>query len=1059
MKKKFYNFMFFAALLTSVLFSCKVETETNSSEKVTVKFSIDERSSSISTRTAEPGIAILKFNSFILTGSKDGEEAKELGNWNSVSDLTDTTMELELGNWSFTLVAKTPEEIEYSSTVTKTLVYGVNNINFSLEQNTLGNGNGDIFVEISFPSNKVKTVTISVYDYPEMTKVCEEDITTIAEDSLNALEFITYTKTELPVGQYRVVAELFADNEKAFSLGKYKEIFTVAAGLLTSDSFTIDKLSDVYSINYVLNGGTIIGNAPEVYSSKKSVTLPIIMRDGFIFGGWFLEEDFSGNAVTEISSENSKGDVTVYSKWNESPKINAAVSINSFNDIALKKSDNGSKIIFWASEGYDSYEWECADLLTDETSNIFEFDLTDKEPDVYNIYVIAKKGNKYYSATASIKILDLNNEDAKVYATDEGIKFDLSLPDSTAMIRIMRYEEDLDEYALVLKVKGITEEYISVTDYFVDAEKNYKYEIGYYSSDKNSDFINAKFVEVLATNGKGEITLKNSPTYTYSEETGILTFSEMPEMNALEFDESFDNVYYYKINVQEKNSSLKNDVTIEENATADLSTAGFLTNQSVIVKRFMIGGINKNENEKIIEYSRYLATNFTEELTVPEAKRVDTVYYTIALCDEGIYYKVNLAKIKEDFPDIYRIKFHIYPDTGETNSYRLYQPFDIRNIQNDTNSTQTFEFTEKFVDVGRKVRVCPTAYDSVANEVFKKTYYFTPKAGKGIPSFDKKLEYLYYNPISMSYFSLAEKPEEIIIPYEATYPTFEVKVDGISTIFDQISWGKFCNAFENGIYKIETQKYFDTNSCQNLVSHWLSRKYNEFGKKLNLTRCSFYKRYKFNGMEFQYSFEERENVSCSGLPRSIVINDVWSNKTYSIIGMENSTATFGELGSGKPDVTLNINGNVYTGTYNLLTGRIYSLSGTNYYGTCYTTLLSDNRIVIGNLSDFERVDSNPVSSLCNSQWKKTQTQGTYNSDGSYTETVIEDLLTINADGTKAILNDEEFACQIEYNTFTLTNEITSKTYQIWLNADGSWNLIEPIMFTESETGNTEVTTE
>lgn len=552
MKKKFYNFMFFAALLTSVLFSCKVETETNSSEKVTVKFSIDERSSSISNRTAEPEIAISNFNSFILTGSKDGEEAKELGNWNSVSDLTDTTMELELGNWSFTLVAKTPEEIEYSSTVTKTLVYGVNNINFSLEQNTLGNGNGDIFVEISFPSNKVKTVTITVYDYPEMTKVCEEDITTIAEDSLNALEFITYTKAELPVGQYRVVAELFADNEKAFSLGKYKEIFTVAAGLLTSDSFTIDKLSDVYSINYVLNGGTIIGNAPEVYSSKKSVTLPLIMRDRFIFGGWFLEEDFSGSAVTEISSENSKGDVTVYAKWNESPKINASVSINSFNDIALKKSENGSKIIFLASEGYDSYEWECADSLTDENSNIFEFDLTDKEPGVYNIYVIAKKETKYYSATASIKILTLDNEDAKVYATDEGIKFDLALPTSTAMIRIMRYEEELNEYALALKVQSIAEENISVTDYFVESGKNYKYQIGYYSSNTNTDFISAKFVEVTATNGSGEISLKNSPTYTYNEETGFLTFSEMPEMNALEFDENYINDIFYKITVQEK---------------------------------------------------------------------------------------------------------------------------------------------------------------------------------------------------------------------------------------------------------------------------------------------------------------------------------------------------------------------------------------------------------------------------------------------------------------------------------------------------------------------------
>ena len=70
-----------------------------------------------------------------------------------------------------------------------------------------------------------------------------------------------------------------------------------------------------YTITYVLNGGTVTG-APDTYNGKVKITLPTPERDGYSFGGWYENAQFSGSAVVSIA-KGSTGDKTFYAKWIE----------------------------------------------------------------------------------------------------------------------------------------------------------------------------------------------------------------------------------------------------------------------------------------------------------------------------------------------------------------------------------------------------------------------------------------------------------------------------------------------------------------------------------------------------------------------------------------------------------------------------------------------------------------------------------------------------------------------------------------------------------------------
>ena len=71
-----------------------------------------------------------------------------------------------------------------------------------------------------------------------------------------------------------------------------------------------------FAINYVLDGGTNSENNPNEYVPEK---LPLLLenptKSGYKFVGWYDNENFTGESITEISV-GTMGDVTLYAKWN-----------------------------------------------------------------------------------------------------------------------------------------------------------------------------------------------------------------------------------------------------------------------------------------------------------------------------------------------------------------------------------------------------------------------------------------------------------------------------------------------------------------------------------------------------------------------------------------------------------------------------------------------------------------------------------------------------------------------------------------------------------------------
>ena len=76
--------------------------------------------------------------------------------------------------------------------------------------------------------------------------------------------------------------------------------------------------ADLYDIEYELNGGEFSTTlrVPWVYTVDKTVDLPVPLKAGYKFGGWYDNIGLSGNVVNEIPT-GSTGHKKFYAKWDE----------------------------------------------------------------------------------------------------------------------------------------------------------------------------------------------------------------------------------------------------------------------------------------------------------------------------------------------------------------------------------------------------------------------------------------------------------------------------------------------------------------------------------------------------------------------------------------------------------------------------------------------------------------------------------------------------------------------------------------------------------------------
>ena len=70
----------------------------------------------------------------------------------------------------------------------------------------------------------------------------------------------------------------------------------------------------IYSITYVLNGGSGVASSDGYTVESARITLPEPAREGYVFRGWYTSADFSGVSVSVIPA-GSTGDRTFHAKW------------------------------------------------------------------------------------------------------------------------------------------------------------------------------------------------------------------------------------------------------------------------------------------------------------------------------------------------------------------------------------------------------------------------------------------------------------------------------------------------------------------------------------------------------------------------------------------------------------------------------------------------------------------------------------------------------------------------------------------------------------------------
>lgn len=73
---------------------------------------------------------------------------------------------------------------------------------------------------------------------------------------------------------------------------------------------TIVSGDTTYTLSFNVDGGTAIADME--YSAGAYVTLPTPEKSGSTFAGWYLNDGFTGNAVTGVAMT---ADKTVYAKW------------------------------------------------------------------------------------------------------------------------------------------------------------------------------------------------------------------------------------------------------------------------------------------------------------------------------------------------------------------------------------------------------------------------------------------------------------------------------------------------------------------------------------------------------------------------------------------------------------------------------------------------------------------------------------------------------------------------------------------------------------------------
>ena len=317
------------------IFSCKnplSQSQENQLSKETVKLKI----STNLTRTVLP----TQFNAgtsgltWTLTGIKDGASTStELGSWSddydvttgavsevAYSQMTSTEISVDVGTWNFTLdVTNSSDKKVLTGTTSSIDVSEDSTLTFVMQEPTgEGVAQGQIEFTLTFPSGVVDKVEATLTKYGENEATGYRGQVTLSENK----DSVTYTST-VSAGTYMLKLDLQqqdpVNTEQYKKINTYTCLIRVAPGLLSSGSYELTSLAELYPVTFELNGGYLDENTTTytvTYNKYQKIDLLEPSNPGFVFDGWYTNENCDEPVNLDENGKFSITEgITLYAKW------------------------------------------------------------------------------------------------------------------------------------------------------------------------------------------------------------------------------------------------------------------------------------------------------------------------------------------------------------------------------------------------------------------------------------------------------------------------------------------------------------------------------------------------------------------------------------------------------------------------------------------------------------------------------------------------------------------------------------------------------------------------
>ena len=255
---------------------------------------------------------------FRLTGLLEGEDSEKLlATAESITKFE--KLEITPGAWTFTLSA-TYNGITYADTVRYNINYGNNRVSFELKSTAAsGNGGFNITVDLSSDTNAdLVKATLSTLDGSVKETKTFDFAELPSREIIYSKKNLDNDEESLSPGTYHLLFEFFAKNGSdenivLTELNQWESYICILSQVVTEARISLN-LNEVYTIEYYnqdqepinfVNYG-FAGTAIEKYSVRSHFTLPVLVKEGNVFLGWYETDDLgniiSENKVTEIEA-------------------------------------------------------------------------------------------------------------------------------------------------------------------------------------------------------------------------------------------------------------------------------------------------------------------------------------------------------------------------------------------------------------------------------------------------------------------------------------------------------------------------------------------------------------------------------------------------------------------------------------------------------------------------------------------------------------------------------------------------------------------------------------